>query len=220
MRKWRVGTLSMGVSLVLMGTVLFVSMWKGIAAFDTLIAWWPVAFILVGLEILFYVFTLRQENAVVYYDVFSILFVGFLFTACLGFAFLTSSGLLQEIRLAISETEETVELPVMQEAVNPAVKKIIVDAPNGAVTVDKTAVREVHVMGRYERVASAAEEASRSAAEDRTTPSLVSTHAVGDVMYVSLRSPAAKRGLNSHYPRLNLTVVVPQDVQVEVRDRY
>lgn len=217
MRKWRVGTLSMGVTLVLFGAVLLQSMWKGGSAYDTLLVWWPVAFILVGLEIIMYVLTIRKENAIVYYDVFSILFVGFLCVACLGLSLLASSGLLQEIRGAVSAVEETVELPVVQQAVDPSVKKIVVDAPNGQVTVDKAAVNELHVMSSYERMVSAG---SLSTAGSGLEERLVSVHSAGDIMYVSIRMPPVKRGIHSHYPYLNPTVVVPQNVQVEVRGGY
>lgn len=218
MRKWRVGTLSMGVTLVLLGAIVFVSMWKGTAAYETLLMWWPVAFILLGLEILLYLLTIRKENSIIYYDVFSIFFVGFLSVVCVGFAFLASSGILQEIRSVVSVTEEMVELPLVQQEVNPAVKKIIVDAAAGAVKVDKTNVREVHVMGRYERLVNGSGASLAAPASAAGAPEgLVSVRTAGDIMYVAIRGPAVKRGLNSHYPMLSSTVVVPQDVEVEVR---
>jgi hypothetical protein len=46
---------------------------------------------------------------------------------------------------------------------------------------------------------------------------VVSVHTVGDTMYVQIKRLPQQRGLDSFYPWMNVTVVVPQDIQVEMR---
>ena len=78
MRTWRVGTISMGLTLILLGIFLVLSQllnWKPAYAMT---GWWPIIFIVLGIEILIYLFLAKQENPAVKYDVFSIFFVGFL----------------------------------------------------------------------------------------------------------------------------------------------
>ncbi|ASA97467.1 LiaF transmembrane domain-containing protein [Anoxybacillus flavithermus] len=51
MRKWRVGTVSMGASLILLGIVLFISQWEGMGAADIFASWWPFLLVLLGVEV-------------------------------------------------------------------------------------------------------------------------------------------------------------------------
>ncbi|MGQ0419218.1 exosporium protein E, partial [Bacillus sp. HC-Mk] len=46
MRTWRVGTFSMGLSIISLGCFLLFSVVKGIQVLDTLTAWWPVLLII------------------------------------------------------------------------------------------------------------------------------------------------------------------------------
>ncbi|CAG7652431.1 hypothetical protein PAESOLCIP111_06534 [Paenibacillus solanacearum] len=211
MMRWRVGTLSMGLTLVFLGSILFVSQMNGMRAFDAFIAWWPILFVLLGLEILLYLWFSRKENTVVRYDFVSVFFVSLLYTCCLGFAVLTSIGVIGQIQLAISEVERTVELPDAKQPVGADVKRIIVQTSGSQVKVDQSNERVVHVFGSYrERVPQEAGTAADS-------PSPYTFRTVGDTMYVHIKQQPAHRGLRSYTPYMRVTVVVPQEVKVEVR---
>lgn len=212
MKKWRVGTLSMGVSLIWLGTVLFISQWKGTEAFDTFLTWWPIVFVLLGFEILGFLFFAKKENSVLYYDMLSLFFVGVLCIGCLGLALMTSTGVLKEARSMLGTVEHTKDIPVTKEALGDGIKKVIVESPDQNYKVDKSVERAVQVFGTYrERV--------KAGAQDQTLEKdqVVSVHTVGDTMYVQIKSLPVERGLDSFYPRMNLTVVVPQEIQVEMR---
>ncbi|MGG3555595.1 hypothetical protein ABES23_02700 [Peribacillus frigoritolerans] len=80
MRTWRVGTISMGISLVGLGFVLLVSQISDMNLTTILLSWWPLLFMILGTEILFYIYFSRKESSFVKYDILSILFVGLLGT--------------------------------------------------------------------------------------------------------------------------------------------
>lgn len=132
MRTWRVGTLSMGLSLIFLGAALFFSQLQGVDAMDRFLVWWPILFVLLGLEILIYLIWTRKENSVIYYDLMSVFFVGLLWIGCLGFAFMSSIGVLGEVRRMVGTVERTVDLPEVKEAVGDEIKRIIVqtDGPH------------------------------------------------------------------------------------------
>ncbi|MFH5187008.1 hypothetical protein ACHHV8_32970 [Paenibacillus sp. TAB 01] len=212
MKKWRVGTLSMGISLIMLGTVLFTSQWRGTEAFDAFLTWWPIVFVLLGLEILGYLVFAKKENSVLYYDMLSLFFVGVLCIGCLGFALLTSTGLLNEVRSMLGAVEQTKDLPAVKEALGEGVKKVIVQSPDQDIKVDQSTERSVQVFGTYrERVRAGEQE--QTLAKDQ----VVSVHTVGDTLYVQIKRLPQERGLDSFYPWMSVTVVVPQDVQVERR---
>ncbi len=86
MRTWRVGTFSMGLSIIALGCFLLFSVIKGTEVLDSLTAWWPVLLIILGVEILLYLLFSKKEQSFIKYDIFSIFFIGVL--GSVGIAFL------------------------------------------------------------------------------------------------------------------------------------
>ena len=62
MRTWRVGTFSMGLSIISLGCFLLFSVVKGIQVLDTLTAWWPVLLIILELKFYYTFYFLRRNN--------------------------------------------------------------------------------------------------------------------------------------------------------------
>lgn len=216
MREWRVGTWSMGVTLILFGTVLFLSQWQHREAFAILIDWWPAVFILLGLEILIYLAVKRKESPIVKYDVFSVLFVGFLCFVCVVLALLASTGLADEVRYALGAVEHSVELPAIEQAVAGDVQKIVVmNHAFSSVAIDTAGGSTLSVFGALRM------EAAKDAAADGIPPdNIVTLHRVGDTLYVQVNEPPVRYGLMTFRPRLNLTIVVPEGVETEAHGRH
>lgn len=203
----------MGLSLIFLGMILFLSQLHGLEAFDTFLRWWPILFVLLGLEILIYLLWMQKENSMVRYDLMSVFFVGLLFISSLGFAFLTSIGVLGEVRRVVGAVERTVDLPEVREAVGDGVKRIIVQTSGPQVKVDQSTERAVHLFGSYrERT----QEDERPGASEEN---VYNVRTIGDTMYVQVKQPPSRQGLDSYYPYMNVTVVLPQDVPVELRNR-
>jgi hypothetical protein len=212
MKKWRVGTLSMGLSLVLLGIILFLSQWSGLQAFDAFISWWPMIFVLLGLEIIVYLALGRKEDSRISYDILSLFFVGVLCIGCLGFTMLTSVGVMGELRSIMGTVEETKDLPAVKEVLAEGVKKVVVQSADQTVKVDKSTERTVNVFGTYHSRGKQGEQTQPVAKEQ-----FVALNTIGDTLYVQLKRLPEKRGIDSFYPWVQATVVLPQDVQVEVR---
>jgi heme/copper-type cytochrome/quinol oxidase subunit 4 len=84
MRKWRVGTFSMGLLLVAVGFLLLISEFAGWNGVGVIIRWWPVILIVLGLEILIYLSLSREEQPRVKFDGFSIFIVVFIIVISTG----------------------------------------------------------------------------------------------------------------------------------------
>jgi len=211
MKRWRVGTLSMGLSLIMAGMALFGSTWNGWSAFDALIRWWPVIFILLGLELLLFVALSRGERPVVYYDVFSILFVGVLLIACLGYALAASTGLAAEIRYAIGSEERTVEWPALEQPLPAGVDRIVVQVAGTLPRIDTVATHEVHIFGSYRAQFFDGKE------QTPMTGDAATLRTVGNTLYISLKQPPERNGWNRSYSYPSITVALPNDVPIELR---
>ncbi len=217
MKQWRVGTVSMGVALVMLGVMLFSSQWRGLEALDTFLTWWPMIFVLLGLELLIYLAVSRLSNPVVKYDIFSVFFVGFICMVCIGFVVLTSSGLMQQFKYEISSIDRTTAIPTIEEKIQSQVKKVVIQNNNGtAIHVDQTMVSEqsVHVFGSYQYTSSEGED------DLKLSESFVAIHTIGDTMYVNIQQPPRRNGIRSSYPYLDLTVVIPEGVTTEITGNY
>lgn len=75
MRRWRVGTFSMGILLILLGVLLLLGELRGIPSVELIFTWWPVILITLGLEVLAHVYFSREEEPKVKYDGFSIFII-------------------------------------------------------------------------------------------------------------------------------------------------
>jgi hypothetical protein len=204
----------MGLSLVLVGITLLMSTWQGTTAFDTLITWWPVVFILLGVEILLFLAFKSKEQSVIHYDMFSILFVGVLCCICVGFALATASGFTQEIRYAIGRESRTLDIPSIQEAVPPDIERIIIQTDGTVPKMDGIEARELHLFGSYRTHQYGDGEVTPLRGED-----VASVRTVDRTLYVLIKQLPRRTGLNDSYPDTTLTLAFPKDVPYEIRGR-
>lgn len=210
-KHWRVGSLSMGLALLLSGVLLLVSQWKGTDVWDIALLWWPVIFILLGVEILVYLFVARKGLARLRYDVFSIFIVGCLGMLCLMLATFSSLGLTQEVRQWIGSTERTIELPGLTAAVGQQVERLVVQTSHPyLVKVDTTSAAELHVVASYRT--------AMGQTGDGFTEEAMQLKEVGEVLYLFIKEPPRKPLFQAGYEHLEVTVMAPQHLQIEVRD--
>ncbi|WP_052759692.1 hypothetical protein [Paenibacillus sp. DMB20] len=211
-RQWRVGSLSMGVSLLLLGVLVLTSQWKGTAVFDSAMKWWPVVFILLGAEVVGYTLFFRKAYNVKY-DVFSILLIGFLTLCCVGLAALSTTGLLDQIRRETVAVQKTVPIPEIRTGVPDGVNKIIVQGSYVyQIKKDSSSSKELLVFGS---VRTADEELLKGDG----LSSLIQMKQAGNVLYVNLLEPP-RFGLNGGSSNLEVTVSAPADMKVTVRDPH
>ncbi|WP_136606140.1 hypothetical protein [Paenibacillus dokdonensis] len=209
-RHWRVGTFSMGLSIFMLGIIIFLSQWQGSDVFDTAMTWWPIIFILLGLEILLYTLFFRK-NGKMSYDVLSVFFVGFLSLCCLVFAGLSSLGVVDGVRKSLNEVEHTITLPEWTENIPADVHNLIIQGDNPyQVKVDQRNVQEVHMFANFRTTA--------ANAGFLDTDSLTQMKRVGDTLYIMFSDPPKSNSMfGGSWSPLNMTVVAPKSLKVEIR---
>ncbi|MGE7907132.1 LiaF transmembrane domain-containing protein [Peribacillus sp. NPDC094092] len=212
MRTWRVGTISMGISLVGLGLVLLVSQIADMNLTTILLSWWPLLFIILGAEILFYIYFSRKESSFVKYDILSILFVGLLGTTGIVLILLTSSGLIDQVRAAVNSEEKTVNLPGFNQKAGKGIQRVVLDSGPYPLTIESGNDGEVSVFGTYgERVMEDADSLLKKA-EDYL---LVERN--GDTLYISFKDLPIQNGLlESGASDLKATLIIPAELAVEI----
>ncbi|WP_078551391.1 hypothetical protein [Bacillus alkalicellulosilyticus] len=213
MRTWRVGTVSMSASLILLGIVLFVSQWQGFDIYQILISWWPLLCIVLGIEILVYLFLSKQEQPILKYDFLSIFFIGIIGTVALSFMLLSMSGILPEVKAAVAAHEKTYTLPEVNENLGPSIERIVLDVKQQHVHIESGTTQQLKVFGTYRT--QMVEEENAITQED-----FISLVKSGDTLYVTLKELPRKIGVFSTYSSMTPTIVVPNTLKVEIRNTH
>lgn len=215
MRKWRVGTVSMGLSLVLLGGFLFIAQIKGAKMFEPFLVWWPIILVVLGIEIIFYLFLSKQENPIVKYDFISILFVGLLGTIGIGFTVLTSTGLLTELQTLVVAEDKSFNLPSIEEELPDKVKRIVLETSDHEVKIESSDVNQINIFGTY-----------RAKVNPKSSPPIANkddytlTKIVGDTMYVTIKATSRQSSLYSTYLTIEPTIIVPNSIRLEIRGKH
>ncbi|MBU8880311.1 hypothetical protein BGM26_15270 [Bacillus sp. FJAT-29790] len=211
MRTWRVGTFSMGASLLLLGIFLLMSQIFGLKLTHVMMSWWPVILVVLGIEILVFLFLSRQEKPFLKYDFLSIFFVGVLGTVGIGFAILSSTGILEKMDDVLQREERTLDLPAFEHKINNEVKRVVVHTGRYPLTVEGTTGKDVSMFGTY-RALTGKNEKLISKTDD-----YVSVQAKGDTIYVSVKDlPRESVGPFDRYATMSATILIPNDVKLEV----
>ncbi|QAY67368.1 hypothetical protein [Paenibacillus protaetiae] len=208
-RSWRVGSLSMGVTLLLIGTALALSLVIDAEAYDMLLWVAPLVFIMLGIELLVYVKLSGRAQTMIRFDWLSIFFVAVLGAGSLFAAALSSTGILDEIRNEVMATERSAMIESKPVQVPEGVTKIIVQSfiP---LQVETSQLRQVQLLGQVQY---------RSGKPfDPSSQPLWQANVIGSAMYVTVGTIAHDGGrLSDSGLRSMLSLMVPEGMKVEQR---
>jgi hypothetical protein len=210
MRTWRVGTFSMGASLIFLGSFLFFSKFLGLELAEVLMAWWPVLLVVLGVEILVYLFLSKQEQPILKYDFLSIIFVGLIGTAGIVFAVLSSAGVMGKVEEVMAREVRSFDLPAFSYQTDESIKRVVVRTVGYDMTVEATNSKEVSMFGTY-RIESAKKTALLKNAKD-----IVTANQKGDTLYLNFKMLPDEMGLFNSQGMVAATVLVPNNVKLEV----
>ncbi len=212
MRQWRIGSFSMGLILILLGVGLIIERLGGtLRALDLVITWWPLALILLGAEILAASFLIKNEQFKLKYDGWSIFMMIVLFFFCLGSYSLSYSGVIPQIREAITMSEYNCALPE-QEADLAGIKKVIISSQAESLEIRSTPGEKLSILGQATIQAVQIEEAKNLARQ-----SVAETNTVGDMLYVHIgRVPGKGNAFRQGGDYSRRTVFVPAETPLEV----
>ncbi|SDM50132.1 hypothetical protein [Sediminibacillus halophilus] len=207
MKKWRVGSISMGAALILLGVVIMLSQFLEWNATTVLLAWFPLILVVLGVEIILYVYLSQQEQPVVKYDFLSIIFI-----TCLGGIALilfigASTGVLDKIKTTVQAEEVEATLPPIEKTVDEKVKKIVLESAEGT-SLETNNTGDVHIFGTFH--------SSTMSKKDIRPEEIASFHQIGDTMYIEmLEAPSSRFGYDES--QFTATVSIPGNLETEVR---
>lgn len=210
MRTWRVGSFSMGAALLLLGVFLLLGQvfkWGDPAV--ALLSWWPIIFIILGIEIIIYMVKNKQENKHIKYDIISIIFIGIIGTCGLGMAMLSASGLLELAGDVVKAEVRTASLPTFEETDMNGINRVVVDA-GPFLNIETTTDKGVSLFGTYQEETVTGKQSIEKAAD------YVQAEKKGDTLYLKVKELPYQRftGVRSEP---EATLIIPSEVKLEVK---
>lgn len=213
MRTWRVGTFSMGLSLLFLGIFLLLSQFFHWDSTTVLRVWWPAILVILGIEILIYLITSKQDKPYLNFDLFSIIIVGIIGTAGIAIVFLQSTGLMHLFEEEMTKEEITMDLPALDVPIKNNIKRIVIqtEGQNTPLNIEGTSEDFISLFGTYRTVNS----------ENKvilTKPKdYVLVKEKGDTIYLWMKElPKHSSGFSSSYATTNATFLIPTFVKVEI----
>ncbi|GAA0328826.1 exosporium protein ExsE [Bacillus carboniphilus] len=215
MRTWRVGTFSMGASLLILGITLLVSQFTEVNVNHMLVSWWPFIFIVLGVEVLLYLWLQRAGKERLRYDILSIFFVGMLGMVGLAFVVLSQIGITDYVERLLMREYLTMELPEYDQSLNDEIERVVVKSQSeSTLTLETSPSSTLSIFGTYSG------EFDREAGKIQRTEDYITATKKGDTLFVTIKKPARTAGPFSTYYTMNPTILIPQHVNLEVMGEY
>lgn len=214
MRQWRVGTFSMGLSLVFLGVFLLLTEFFDWEIVTVLKVWWPIILVILGMEILLYLFSAKQEKPYLSFDLFSIIIVGIIGTAGISMVFLQSSGIMDILEQGLKREEVTKDLPEFNYVMKDNIKRIVIESESqqNPITIEGTNDGTLSLFGTYRTVQS--EQLNVSKPEDYLYVSQK-----GDTLFIRLKQlPYRMSEFYTDYSSLHTTILVPTNKKLDIID--
>lgn len=210
MRVWRVGSISMGISLLFLGVVLLLSQLFHLQSASILMSWWPIILIVLGAEILIYLFLSKQEKPIVKYDFLSIFFVGMIGMFGIGLTIVTTTGIFDKINDWSAIETNMINLPEYENSLEENIKRVVIETGSQSLTIDDTEENDVSIFGTY-RAQSLGKEAAIQSMGD-----YLLVKEKGDTLYIYFKEVYNLPQPFQDWVDISATIIVPSDITLEV----
>lgn len=207
-RVWKIGTYSMGLSLIGIGLAFAVSLWQTVTSYELLLWLAPIVFIVLGLELIVAHSAKFMRTYKVQYNWLSVFFVGCVGAGALVLSALLSSGLLDEVNQIFQMKVRSVYVEESAKLSDPAIEKIVIKSELGYELQKEAGTDEVALLGmlQYE-----SKEPIKLGEQQ-----LLKTKQIGSVLYIFIQNLdfESNRLVNS-YVHSQLVLSVPDNIEIK-----
>ncbi|WFD11492.1 LiaF transmembrane domain-containing protein [Tepidibacter hydrothermalis] len=216
MRRWRVGNLSSGVMFIILGIVLLASLLKGLVVTEYIFKFWPVVLIILGLEIIAYVYFSKADNSKVKYDILSIFMIILVGLFSIGAYTIYSLDIMSKLSSSINRQEYSTLIEDQEINIDKDIKKVIVDYPTqytyASLDVKEGINNKIIVSGKGTVLANSKEES-----QSIINNSKIKSRKVGDNLYIEFENVERAENLNPGVTWVGHTIFLPGNKNIEIQ---
>lgn len=210
MRKWRIGTITLGFTLLIVGAGLIYARINAFQAFDIILQWWPLAFIALGLEVLAQYYFNRNGEERMRYDLLSMFIILLVVVSGLGLEFISDSGLKERLEKELVSSYYTITMPTQEFAVPAGVSRIVINTSDIDMDIHTTAVPNCTISSQVTVRNPSYEEAALLVEQQK----LLNTRIAGDVLYIEANSSVGEYV----YREKQSSILLPENLAVEIQN--
>ena len=212
MRKWRVGTFSMGLLLIIIGVVLLASLISGFPMAEVLFKWWPVLLIILGVEILAYIYFAKEDHPKIKYDVFSMFMIIVICSVSFGAYTVASLGVLPRVKAMIAGQDRSFSLEDKSIEIPADVNKLILELSNASFNFTGHKAGDLRVFGSGEVYTDSQENIEALINADN-----IITRKIDNTIIIQFKELPRVTEFNQGVSKLRYTVVLPANLEVELK---
>lgn len=216
MRSWRVGTLSMGATLLLLGLGLLYAQINEQAVLEWAVHWWPLVFIFLGVEVLWQSYQARKMNTQVSYDILGVFLIGLML--CLGLALqaLSETGVLQQCKVMLTAQNYELQQNALEIPLDKGLQEVVIQGAHTPLQIFSRPSDKIAAS-----VNGFVSAPSRSTAKQILRQSQsVNTRREGNTLYLSFNTSSPISHLAPGLEHLKYTLYLPQQIKVSVHSEY
>ncbi|PKM78215.1 MAG: hypothetical protein CVU90_02795 [Firmicutes bacterium HGW-Firmicutes-15] len=208
MRQWRVGTVSMGLLLLFSGIGLLYAQFNQLTVAHVALKWWPVLFVVLGIEVLVQNYLNKSPDSKIKYDIFSVFIIFLIVVTGLGIQAASEVGLVKYAQNMISMQDYSLQSPAAEIPIDKQIQRIVVEcASNTAMKIHTAPSNSIQYYGTALLRAQSKEEA-QNLLQQRAE---VNTHLAGNILYLNLNLSGSDRLYQGSY-----NLVLPEGLAVEI----
>jgi len=206
-KVWRIGTYSMGITLIGIGLAFAASLWQTVTSYELLLWLAPIVFIVLGVELMLAHTNKFANQYKVVYNWLSVFFVGCVGAGALLLSAFLSSGVLDEVNGLFSVKERSVYIEEKIQLSDPAIDKIVIKSDVSYEVQKQAGLNEISLLGliHYE-----------SEEPAKLTEQIMKSKQVGSVLYLFIQNiDYDNNTFSPSYTRSQLILNVPESLAVQ-----
>lgn len=212
MRQWRVGSLSLGLTLILIGLAA-VFQWAGSAGYGifAVLRWWPVILILLGSEITIAAIQAGRSEPRVKYDWVGVMAIVIITGLSICLEAVNVTGFLSKVQLAMRSSTYSMEERQVVSIPIGTVARAAVTCESGTVEIRTSTGDDLVILGGGSVPALSKDEAVEWLNSFRAT-----SHTEGDTAYITLQAPPFETWSLRSSPDERWVVIVPERLHIDL----
>lgn len=202
----------MGLLLIIVGVILLASLMGSVQLTEALFSWWPLLLVIIGIEILVYVFLSKEEHPKVKYDIFSMFMILVICTASFGAYTVSMIGILPKVKAMIASYDHPLIIEEKDISVPSEINKIVLELSHSAFDIKGHSESGIKVFGNGKVMTDSQDNIDALLAIEN-----IVSRRIDNTLILQFNELPRMMEFNQGVKNLKYTIVLPEKLEVEIK---